>query len=206
MEHATDAARSASGTYEVLSDLSEYGDVLAQRHSSFEEFAANQRNSSLEDEFAVSGAADDDEGEPRDSELLPLAAAGPSSALGAAGAARVSPEASFNSMCAGQHDESCVLQFATATFFCEESELSFSIDIVRIGPAHLPVRVSYASENGSAVAGVNFEAASGDVLFEPGVIMRTVVVRVLPSQIWNPTLDFSMKIMLDPHVTHARLT
>ena len=103
-------------------------------------------------------------------------------------------------------EEACVIQFATAVFYCDESEGHFNVDIVRIGPAHLPVRVYYMAENGSAIAGVNFEDTVGEVVFEPGVIMKTVAVNVLPSHIWNPTLDLSMKIWLDPDVEHARLT
>ena len=51
-----------------------------------------------------------------------------------------------------------------AVFYCDESEGGLSIDIVRIGPAHLPVSVRYWSENGSALAGLNFESVKGVVM------------------------------------------
>ena len=113
---------------------------------------------------------------------------------------------SFAKKMSGKHGPSCVIQFATAVFFCDESEGSFHIDVMRIGPAHMPVTVTYTAIDGQAQAETNFLEPTGELYFAPGIIMRTANIPVRPSAVWTPSLDFSIQLSVAPDVTHARIT
>ena len=103
--------------------------------------------------------------------------------------------------------QKCVLQFSTAVYYCEESEGAFQVDVVRIGPATHTVYVHYTTENGSALTGQNYVETSGTLVFAPGVVMRTATVPVRASEMWSPTLEFSMQLTLHPDSEeHAYLT
>ncbi len=86
----------------------------------------------------------------------------------------------------------CVIQFQTRTYYCMESEGNMSIDVVRLGDASKPASATYTHESGSAVAGVNYKAVSGELHFAAGDTERTITVPIFDTNAWNPTLEFSM--------------
>jgi len=54
------------------------------------------------------------------------------------------------------------------------------------------VSIHYATADGSALAGADYQAVSGDLSFSPGTTSRTVSVRVLPDTVDEPTETFKL--------------
>ncbi len=60
-------------------------------------------------------------------------------------------------------------------------------------PAANPVKVDYATANGSAIAGQDYDAASGTLTFAPGVTSQTIPVTVIGG-VPGPTASFSVDL------------
>ncbi len=72
-----------------------------------------------------------------------------------------------------------VLQFGAANFSAPESAPRAVIAVKRSGPTADTVTVDYATSDGMAQAGVNYEATSGTLTFGPGVTGKTFGVTIL---------------------------
>jgi hypothetical protein len=53
--------------------------------------------------------------------------------------------------------------------------------VVLDGPSHLPVHVSYQTQNGSAVAGTHYHETGGTLTFNPGQVSRAITVQTIPT-------------------------
>jgi hypothetical protein len=71
--------------------------------------------------------------------------------------------------------------------------MSFNVSLSE--PCSDPVYFTYATANGSAVAGVDYQAASGTVSFSPGQTSQTVTVYAMPNALYAPTRTFSLNLM-----------
>jgi len=63
----------------------------------------------------------------------------------------------------------------------ESSPLRFKVKL--IGNTERPVRVSYGTVSGTAVAGSDFSTSIGQVAFQPGTTKRMIVVRIVPDKV-----------------------
>ena len=54
--------------------------------------------------------------------------------------------------------------------------------------------VTFSSEAGSAVEGLNYNAVAGQLRFAPGETFKTIHVPILRSPGWSATLEFSMRL------------
>jgi hypothetical protein len=71
--------------------------------------------------------------------------------------------------------------FLTSGFTVASTAGSATITIVRSGNLNVAVSVAYATSNGSAIAGQDYLAASGTLVFPVGVAMESFTVTVLPN-------------------------
>ena len=69
-------------------------------------------------------------------------------------------------------------------------------------PSGFPVSVHYASRDGSAMSGEDFESADGTLVFEPGEVIKDIAVRLIDDHVAESDERFS--IILDSPV-HAEL-
>src|SRR5947207_9446773 len=61
-------------------------------------------------------------------------------------------------------------------------------------PCRLPVSVNYATDNGTAMAGEDYIPASGTLVFAPGTTIRTLTVKVISDNIFEPTETFFVNL------------
>ena len=65
--------------------------------------------------------------------------------------------------------------------FEEDGRVQFSVHLSH--PSATPVTVSYRTENGTATAGEDYEAASGVLTFAPGVVKEEIAVELLTDEL-----------------------
>ena len=65
--------------------------------------------------------------------------------------------------------------------FEEDGVVQFTVHLSQ--PSATPVTVSYRTENGTATAGEDYEAASGLLTFAPGVVQATIAVELLRDEV-----------------------
>jgi C1A family cysteine protease len=66
--------------------------------------------------------------------------------------------------------------------------------VMRANDAEGPVSVHYATSNGTALAGVNYEAASGTLTFDKGVMSLTIPVQILDDNLAGPATAFNLTL------------
>ena len=71
-------------------------------------------------------------------------------------------------------------------------------------PSALPVSASYATADGTATAGVDYEAASGTLVFAPGELSKTVRVTVVDDLLDEPDETFALTLSAPANATLAR--
>jgi hypothetical protein len=70
--------------------------------------------------------------------------------------------------------------FVPDTSFYETHSSRVAVTVRLDGPSPVPVTVRYSTRNGTAVAGSDYEAASGTVTFAPGEMSNTGPGKFLP--------------------------
>ena len=65
--------------------------------------------------------------------------------------------------------------------FEEDGRIRFTVHLSQ--PSETPVTVSYRTENGTATAGEDYEAASGVLTFAPGVVQEEIAVELLTDEL-----------------------
>ena len=90
--------------------------------------------------------------------------------------------------------DSCSFQFAAAVYYVEAHDGICEVDVMRIGSTLKPAWVDFACESGAALGGSQFELATGCISFAVGEYLKAVSVRINPSKVWQPPLDFSMRL------------
>ena len=71
------------------------------------------------------------------------------------------------------------VQFLTATYTVQATDGTALIDVHRSGNLNAIVSVSYATGNGTGIAGKDYTAASGTLTFQPGQVDKTFGVTIL---------------------------
>ena len=73
-------------------------------------------------------------------------------------------------------------------------------------PSTLRVTVAYSTADGSAVAGADYSARSGTLVFEPGVTRLTIAVPILNDAVFEGTETFQVKLATPVNATIADAT
>jgi hypothetical protein len=86
------------------------------------------------------------------------------------------------------------LQFAASTSSVNESAGAVAINVDRTGNLSAAQTVHFTTANGSAKAGVNYSAASGDLHFAPGQKTAVIAVPVHDDQLVDGNLNFQVTL------------
>jgi hypothetical protein len=86
------------------------------------------------------------------------------------------------------------LGFSTTGFDIGEGTSNASINVTRTGGSEGTVRVSYTTEDGSAVAGSDYVATSGQLTFEDGETSKTISVTITNDQIGEAADTFTVSL------------
>lgn len=78
------------------------------------------------------------------------------------------------------------------TRFAPNSQATFTVTLN--SPSASPVSVSYATANGTAVAGTDYTATSGTITFAPGETSKTVYVPITTVMTGGPTKTFTLTL------------
>jgi len=81
---------------------------------------------------------------------------------------------------------------ASFTSGLEGSTLTFTVE--RIGRTNAAASASFSTQNGSALAGLDFTATNGTVQFAPGEISKTIFVSLLADLVFDPNEEFWMAL------------
>ncbi len=106
----------------------------------------------------------------------------------------------------------------TGTILDDDGSLTVSVQSVTVSrhtasfevglsiPSAVPVLVSYMSEDGSALAGEDYEAVAGQVTFAPGELSKTVDVKLLTNEpVWEAkTFSLVLLSAVNAEVEQAR--
>ncbi|WP_186376320.1 Calx-beta domain-containing protein, partial [Hyella patelloides] len=74
----------------------------------------------------------------------------------------------------------------------ETSQATFNVTLTN--PSSLPITVKYTTENGTAIAGEDYQAVSGTLTFEPGETNKTVTVDVIEDDLDEFEQSFSLNL------------
>ena len=99
-------------------------------------------------------------------------------------------------------DEPPALSVADAAGGEDVGALAFAVTLDE--PSALPVSASYATADGTATAGVDYEAASGTLVFAPGELSKTVRVTVVDDLLDEPDETFALTLSAPANATLAR--
>src|SRR5215207_6044590 len=84
--------------------------------------------------------------------------------------------------------------FAVQDVTRNESDGTLSFTITKMGTTSLQSSVHFDTLSGSALAGVDFIATSGDLVFSEGETTKTVTVSLVNDALIEPTESFSLKL------------
>jgi hypothetical protein len=80
---------------------------------------------------------------------------------------------------------------------------ALGFDVTLSAPSGKTVSVGYATANGTATAGSDYQAASGTLSFPPGTTTRTVSVTILADGLVEPTETFTLSLSSPTNATIA---
>ena len=95
------------------------------------------------------------------------------------------------------------VDFVSATNFVSETNSDAFISVQRIGNGTVPFNVSYATVNGSARAGVNYQATDGTLSFGNGQTVETIEVPLLNN---NDTTNLMFSLVLSNATGGAQIS
>jgi len=84
--------------------------------------------------------------------------------------------------------------WATNTYMVREDAIQLVVRVVRTGGLDAGMTVDYATTNGSAVAGSDYEAVAGTLSFAEGQTEQTITVRIYNDALIEGTEDFQLKL------------
>lgn len=100
-------------------------------------------------------------------------------------------------------NDATTVQFAAAATTVNENSGTAAIAVTLSRAAAFPITVNYATSNGSALAGSDYTAAFGSLLFAPGEISKTFAVTITNDNIFesNDTLNLTLSNVTPVTVT-----
>jgi len=84
------------------------------------------------------------------------------------------------------------LSFGNATVTRSAANGTASFALTLSAASTLPVTVNYTTEDGTALAGRDYQSSTGTVTFAPGQTSKTIAVTTLGDGAWEPDLSFSV--------------
>ncbi len=85
------------------------------------------------------------------------------------------------------------LYFSSANYSVSKPATT-AITVLRSGPINGTVSVQYATSDGTAKAGVNYQTSSGTLTFQPGVTAQTFNVRLIKKSVKNVPLTVNLTL------------
>jgi cytochrome oxidase Cu insertion factor (SCO1/SenC/PrrC family) len=86
------------------------------------------------------------------------------------------------------------LQFSGSNYPVQENAGTVSITVTRTGGSFGEVSVNYATSNGSAIAGSDYTAGSGTLVFADSVMSRTFDISVVDDTVYEGTETFTVSL------------
>jgi hypothetical protein len=93
-------------------------------------------------------------------------------------------------------DNDAVLSFSAGTYAGKEGGLPVPVTVKRTGNTTTTAVVHYATSDGTATAGSDYTAISGDLTFGPGMVSQTLKVAVLDDSVPEPTETVNLTLSL----------
>ena len=103
-------------------------------------------------------------------------------------------------------DDFSSVRFASSAVSVSENTNVVSIDVIRLGVTNTEVSVNYFTTNSTALAGSDYVATNGLLLFEAGETSKTVSVTVLNDAIAENNEAFSVRLRTPTNTVAAGVT
>jgi len=87
-----------------------------------------------------------------------------------------------------------IVQFSCFIYYCDEAEEYMKLDVMRIGNQDEVSRVNFATRDGSAMAGIQYQAMSGTLEFKPGVSELSIYIPLLNTSAWENITEFGVDL------------
>jgi ABC-type multidrug transport system fused ATPase/permease subunit len=87
-------------------------------------------------------------------------------------------------------DGTDIVQFSCAIYFVEENEGNVAIDLMRLGTMEGSVSVMFTTVDGSGKANERYTPVTRKIVFNQGEYSKTVLVPIISSPRWSPTVEF----------------
>jgi len=84
------------------------------------------------------------------------------------------------------------LQFNLSTYYVNERDGTVTLNVTKTGNTVFPVSVNYATADGTALDGVNYQARSGTLTFQPTDVFKTFTVNIRDDGIYGPQKYFTV--------------
>ena len=91
-------------------------------------------------------------------------------------------------------DNDTPVEFTTTDYFVGEADGVIEVPVVRGDDGDLPVTIDYATADGTALAGVDYEAINGTLTFETGRTTKFVTVPILNDTLMEGTKTFFVQL------------
>lgn len=82
-----------------------------------------------------------------------------------------------------------------------DSEMTFAVTLSR--PADQPIAILYATADGTATAGLDYEPTQGVMVFEPGESQAKVSAPVIDDELAEASEHFTLFLSVDPNVAEV---
>ena len=91
-------------------------------------------------------------------------------------------------------DNDTGLAFSSAAYVVNELTGSVTLNVVRLNTTNGVVQVSYATTNGTALAGTNYTTTTGTLTFNPGETNKSIIVPILHDLRATSNLTFAVNL------------
>lgn len=89
-----------------------------------------------------------------------------------------------------------VIMFTASNFYCHEAQGSARLDVLRRGDISGVTTVTWQTKDASALAGVHYEAALGQLRFEPGERHKPINVKLIDDETFcGSCVDFAVELL-----------
>jgi len=92
------------------------------------------------------------------------------------------------------NDAAPAIQFTSASFSVNESGANAVITVTKTGGTELNATVHYETNNGTANAGSDYTAASGDITFSPSETSKDILVPILDETLFEGNESFTVSL------------
>jgi uncharacterized delta-60 repeat protein/uncharacterized repeat protein (TIGR01451 family) len=91
-------------------------------------------------------------------------------------------------------DNDTGIAFSAAAYVANETNSSVTLNVWRLNTTNGTVQVSYATTNGTALAGTNYTATSGTLTFNPGETNKSVIIPLLHDPRATSNITFTVSL------------